>query len=143
MFYSKNTFLPPHSYSSLGGKAGCPPSSVRLVPRGSCLFPPLSQITPQRGGQAARLALAASQALEKQIRPYLPESPGCLGPLRGEAMATGACGEAHIWSLENVGSGRWPGKKWPCSEGELRWIINSTVSLPFQLAVSVTAGLTV
>lgn len=40
------------------------------------------------------------------------------------------------------GCGRWPGKKWPCSEGEQRRIINSTSSLPFQLAVSVTGGLT-
>lgn len=56
------------------------------------------------GGQAARLAMASSQAEqpEEQIRPYLPDLPGCLGPLRDEAMATRACGETHIWSLGNV-----------------------------------------
>lgn len=35
-------------------------------------------------------------------------------------------GECGLWQAA------W--KKWPCSEGQLRRIINSTASLPFQLA---------
>lgn len=41
-------------------------------------------------------------------------------------------GECGLWQAA------W--KKWPCSEGQLRRIINSTASLPFQLAASVTKG---
>lgn len=45
-----------------------------------------------------------AQALEEQIGPYLPDWPGGLGSLRGEAMATGACGRPiygawGMWAL--------------------------------------------
>lgn len=143
MFYSKNTFFSSPFLFKPWGEASCSPGSVRLVPNFRTLPPAPVSDHPKGGDQAAWLALASLQALEKPIQPYLPDSPGCLSPLRGEALAVGACGEAHIWSLGNVGSGRWPGKKWLCSEGELHCIINSTASLPLQLAVSVTAGLTI
>lgn len=51
------------------------------------------------------------------------------GPVGGPYMEPGECG---LWQAA------W--KKWPCSEGQLRRIINSTACLPFQLAASVTEG---
>lgn len=57
-------------------------------------------------------------------------------------MATGTCGERPIYGAWGMWLWQVAWKKWPCSEGEQRGIINSTASLPSLLAVSVTGELT-
>lgn len=93
MFHSRNTFFPRHSYSSPGGKPAALQAPVRRVPLGPLLSPPLSQSTPQ-GRPGCRL-------LWHPPRPWMSRSgltfltcQAAFGPFRGEAVATGVCGEA-------------------------------------------------
>lgn len=85
--------------------------------------------------------MASSQALEEQIGPCHPDCQApsvaqrpsyCHGPV---GRPINEAQRMWLWQVAR--------KKWPCSEGEQRRIINSTSSLPFQLAVSVAGGLTV
>lgn len=139
MFRSKNTFFPRHSYSSPGGKAGCSPilSGWDLGDPSSflaCLRPPLGKqgeaspsVAPHTvpGGTDWALPFPTDQAASVPSEGRLwPQGPG-----GGPYMEPGECG---LWQA--------PWKKWPCSEGQLRRIINSTASLPLQLAASVPEG---
>lgn len=98
MFYRENAFFPPPFLFQLAGrKAGALQAPSGWYPRLHLTLSLACLRSPRR--EEARLPgwLGLPRRPWKQIRPYLPGSPDCLSPLRGAAVATGACGEAHIW----------------------------------------------